>query len=263
MTTDVTYASYLALDEILAAQRPHSDRHDELLFIIIHQTKELWLKQIIAELTLAKAMVRAGDLVPAYKGLARVSRIQTVMTVSWDVLATMTPADYSRFRHVLGSSSGFQSDQFRTVEYMLGLKDGRFIAYQQDRPEAAAAMAEALAAPSLWDDANAALAAAGFALPPHILARDWAQPYAPDPAVEAGWAEVYRDPARWWELYQLAEKLVDLDDAMTAWRHKHVLTVERIIGGKTGTGGTAGVKYLQSTLAKRAFPELWSLRTAL
>lgn len=261
--SDVTYASYLALDEILAAQHPHSDRHDELLFIVIHQTKELWLKQIVAELKLAKASVRAGELVPAYKILARVSRIQAVMTLSWDVLATLTPSDYSRFRGVLGSSSGFQSDQFRTVEYLLGLKDGRFLAYQADRPAAERAMAEALHAPSLWDDANAALAAAGFALPDHVLERDWTQAYAPDPAVEAAWADVYRDTERWWDLYQLAEKLVDLDDAMAAWRHKHVLTVERIIGGKRGTGGTAGVKYLQSTLGKRAFPELWSLRTLL
>jgi tryptophan 2,3-dioxygenase len=260
---DVTYASYLALDDILAAQHPRSDRHDELLFIIIHQTKELWLKQMIAELRLAKAQVRAGALVPAYKGLARVSRIQAVMTLSWDVLATMTPSDYSRFRGVLGSSSGFQSDQFRTVEYLLGLKDGRFLAYQRDRPAAAQAMAEALAGPSLWDDAIAALARAGFDVPAGVLERDWTQPYAPDAAVEAAWAEVYRDTERWWDLYQLAEKLVDLDDGLATWRHKHVLTVERVIGGKRGTGGTAGVKYLQETTAKRAFPELWSLRTLL
>lgn len=263
MSTEVTYASYLALDDILAAQHPKSDRHDELLFIIIHQTKELWLKQMVAELKLAKEQVREGALVPAYKGLARVSRIQAVMTLSWDILATMTPADYSRFRGVLGTSSGFQSDQFRTVEYLLGLKDGRFLEYQKDRPEAERAMAEALHAPSLWDNANAALARAGFALPAHVLERDWSQPYEPSAEVEAAWAEVYRDTERWWDLYQLAEKLVDLDDALATWRHKHVLTVSRVIGGKRGTGGTAGVKYLQETVAKRAFPELWSLRTLL
>lgn len=263
MSTDVTYASYLALDDILSAQHPRSDRHDELLFIIIHQTKELWLKQMIAELRLAKSQVQQDALVPVYKGLARVSRIQAVMTLSWDVLATMTPADYSRFRGGLGTSSGFQSDQFRTVEYLLGLKDGRFLEYQKDRPEAERAMAEALNAPSLWDDANAALARAGFALPSHVLERDWAQPYVPSPEVEAAWAEVYRDTERWWDLYQLAEKLVDLDDALATWRHKHVLTVSRVIGGKRGTGGTAGVAYLQETVAKRAFPELWSLRTLL
>lgn len=264
MSTDpVTYASYLALDELLSAQHPASDRHDELLFIIIHQTKELWLKQMIAELRLAKAQVRSGGLVPAYKGLARVSRIQAVMTLSWDVLATMTPSDYSLFRGVLGTSSGFQSDQFRTVEYLLGLKDARFLDYQKDRPEAQRAMAEALRGPSLWDDAIAALAQAGFDVPAGALERDWSQAYVPDPRIEAAWADVYRDTERWWDLYQLAEKLVDLDDAFATWRHKHVLTVERIIGGKPGTGGTAGVKYLQSTVGKRAFPELWTLRTLL
>jgi tryptophan 2,3-dioxygenase len=259
----VTYASYLALDEILTAQHPGSDEPDEQLFIIIHQTKELWLKQMIAELRLAKAQVRDGALVPAYKALARVSRIQAVMTLSWDVLATMTPADYSRFRDVLGSSSGFQSDQFRTVEYLLGLKDGRHLEHQKDRPAAEKALGDALGEPSLYDEALAALARAGFDLPPQALDRDWTQAYAPDPRVEAAWVEVYRAPDRWWDLYQLAEKLVDLDDGLATWRHKHVLTVERIIGGKRGTGGTAGVKYLQATVAKRAFPELWSLRTLL
>jgi tryptophan 2,3-dioxygenase len=259
----VTYASYLALDDILSAQHPVSDVHDELLFITAHQTKELWLKQIIAELALAKQLVRAGALIEAYKALARVSRIQAVMTLSWDVLATMTPSDYSRFRSVLGSSSGFQSDQFRTVEFMLGLKETGHLDHQADRPQARAALEAALHAPSLWDDANAALAAAGFALPRNVLARDWSEPYRPDPAVEAAWAQVYRDTGQWWHFYQLAEKLVDIDDAFATWRHKHMLTVSRIIGGKRGTGGTAGVPYLQSTLAKRAFPELWSLRTLL
>ena len=258
-----TYAHYLALDELLGCQRPESDKHDELLFIVIHQTKELWLKQIVAELGRAIADIRADKLVPAYKGLARVSRIQAVMTLSWDVLATMTPSDYSLFRGVLGRSSGFQSDQFRTVEYLLGLKDGAFLRFQADRPEAEAAMRAALDAPSLWDEANRALARAGFALPFDVTAREWSKPYAPDPVVEAAWAEVYRQPERYWDLYQLAEKLVDIDDAMASWRHKHVLTVERIIGFKRGTGGTAGVPYLQSTVAKRAFPELWTLRTQL
>lgn len=176
---------------------------------------------------------------------------------------TMTPSDYSRFRDVLGPSSGFQSDQFRTVEYMLGLKDGRFLSYQDDRPEARAAMEAALAAPSLWDEAIAAAARAGLPIPAEVLNRDVTQPHAPSPEVEAAFLTVYREPERYWELYQLAEKLVDLDDAMATWRHKHVLTVERVIGGKRGTGGTAGASYLHSTLAKRAFPELWSLRTSL
>jgi tryptophan 2,3-dioxygenase len=261
--TPMTYARYLALDTLLACQKPQSALDDEMLFIVIHQTKELWLKQIIRELKLAKSQIAADALIPAYKALARVSRIQAVMTLSWDVLSTMTPSDYTRFRHVLGPSSGFQSDQFRTVEYLLGLKDGGFLKFQEDRPEAQAAMRAALEGPSLWDDAIAALARAGFDLPPDLLRRDWSKPHRPSAEVEAAFLTVYREPDRYWALYQLAEKLVDLDDAMATWRHKHVLTVERIIGGKRGTGGTAGVSYLQSTVAKRAFPELWSLRTAL
>ncbi len=261
--TEMTYARYLALDELLACQHPQSNLDDEMLFIIIHQTKELWLKQMIRELSLARKQIRADALVPAYKALARVSRIQAVMTLSWDVLSTMTPSDYTRFRHVLGPSSGFQSDQFRTVEYMLGLKDGGFLKYQEDRPEAQAAMQAALEEPSIWDDAIAAAARAGLDIPLDHLDRDWTQPYGPSEVVENAFLEVYRDTDRYWELYQLAEKLVDLDDAMATWRHKHVVTVQRIIGGKRGTGGTAGVPYLQATVTKRAFPELWSLRTQL
>ncbi|NIJ21821.1 tryptophan 2,3-dioxygenase [Sphingomonas naasensis] len=254
MTEPMTYGRYLALDQLLAAQHPLSDRDDELLFIIIHQTKELWLKQILAELLPAKALVREGRLIEAYKNLARISRIQAVMTLSWDVLATMTPSDYTRFREVLGPSSGFQSDQFRAVETLLGVRGGG----------APGTLTQLYAAgPSLWDDANAALAAAGFAVPAAALDRDWPQPYAPSQGVEDAWGQVYRDPHTHWDLYQLAEKLVDIDDAMATWRHKHVLTVSRVIGMKQGTGGTPGVPYLESTLKKRAFPELWSLRTQL
>ncbi len=262
-TADITYARYLGLDQILSAQAPLSDQHDEMLFVIIHQTKELWLKQILHEVGLAQSLVRAGDLVPAYKSLARVSRIQAVMTQSWDILATMTPADYLRFRSVLGSSSGFQSDQFRRLEAMLGLKNASFLRFQEDRPEAHAALAEALAAPSLYDDALAQLAKAGLPVPANVLSRDVSAPYQPSTAVEDAWLEVYRDTDRWWALYQLAEKLVDLDEAMVTWRHKHVVTIERIIGRRRGTGGTEGVAYLTSTLEKRCFPELWSLRTRL
>ncbi len=263
MSSDMTYARYLQLDQVLSALKPLSDTHDEALFIIVHQTKELWLKQVISELKLAKGLVRQGALIEAYKSLARVSRIQAVMTLSWDVLATMTPSDYTSFRAVLGPSSGFQSDQFRTVEFMLGLKDGKHVAIQNDRPAAQAALKAALEAPSLWDDANAALAVRGFKLPAHVLERDWTQLYVPDVEVEAAWADVYRDTHRWWDLYQLAEKLLDVDDAMTTWRHRHAVTVARIIGGKPGTGGSAGVSYLESTIAKRSFPELWSLRNRL
>jgi tryptophan 2,3-dioxygenase len=185
------------------------------------------------------------------------------MTLSWDVLATMTPSDYSSFRDVLGSSSGFQSAQFRQMEYMLGLKDAAHLRHQPDGSVDHAALEAALRAPSLWDEANQALMRAGFQLPEQVRNRDWSEPYRPSAQVEEAWAEVYRDTARWWPLYQLAEKLVDIDDSLATWRHKHVVTVERVIGLKRGTGGTAGVAYLQSTLTKRAFPELWSLRTRL
>lgn len=254
MTEPMTYGRYLALDQLLTAQHPLSDRHDELLFIIIHQTKELWLKQMIAELLPAKALVREGRLIEAYKGLARVSRIQAVMTLSWDVLATMTPSDYTHFREVLGPSSGFQSDQFRAVETLLGVRGGGV---------PGPLTTEFAATPSLWDDANAALAQAGFDVPAEALTRNWPDKYEPSDAVRDAWTIVYRDPKTHWDLYQLAEKLVDIDDALATWRHKHVLTVSRVIGGKRGTGGTAGVPYLESTLIKRAFPELWSLRTDL
>lgn len=261
--TSMTYGGYLALDAILTAQHPRSEQPDELLFIIIHQTKELWLKQAIAELALSAGLIRADRLIEVHKSLSRVSRIQAVMTLSWDVLATMTPSDYSGFRAVLGTSSGFQSAQFREFEYRLGLKEGGHLKFQEEGSAAYAALLSALGAPSLWDEANAALARGGFPVPAEALRRDWSQPYVPSEGVEAAWAEVYRDPHRHWSFYQLAEKLVDVDDALTTWRQKHVLTVERIIGAKRGTGGTAGVAYLQSTLPKRAFPELWSLRTRL
>jgi tryptophan 2,3-dioxygenase len=257
----ITYAGYLGLDKLLAAQDPRTGRHDELLFIVIHQTKELWLKEIIHEVRLAKGLVRSGDLEPAYKALARVSRIQSIMTLSWDVLATMTPADYLSFRGGLGTSSGFQSWQFRTLEYLLGLKDASHLSFQDEGSEALAELTMALEAPSLYDDALSRLAAAGL-LAAEALQRDVAQPYEASEAVEDAWLAVYRDTAAHWELYQLAEKLVDLDDALLSWRHKHVLTVERIIGGKRGTGGSeAG--YLQRTLQRRCFPELWSVRTRL
>ncbi len=257
----MTYGSYLDLDRLLSAQHPVSSHHDELLFIIIHQTKELWLRQTIHELHLSRELLRRDSLLEVHKSLSRVSRIQAVMTLSWDVLSTLTPTDYTSFRDVLGSSSGFQSAQFRQVEYLLGIKDGSHLRSHEAGSAGHEALSAALREPSLWDEANAAIDRAGLALPADLLDRDWSQPYQPRPEVEAAWAEVYRDAERYWPLYQLAEKLVDIDDAFATWRHKHVITVERIIGLKRGTGGTAGVAYLQSTLTKRAFPELWSLRT--
>jgi tryptophan 2,3-dioxygenase len=259
----MTYGGYLTLEPLLSAQHPISDHHDELLFIILHQTKELWLKQIIHELDVALGLIAGGGLIEVHKNLSRVSRIQAVMTLAWDVLATLTPTDYMQFRHVLGGSSGFQSVQFRQFEFLLGLKDGAHLRFHPEGSPERAALAEALARPSLWDEANAALARAGFDLPAEALERDWTATYVPSQAVEDAWAAVYRDVEQYWPFYQLAEKLVDIDDAMAAWRHKHAVTVERVIGFKRGTGGTAGVPYLQSTVAKRAFPELWSLRTQL
>ena len=246
----ITYADYLHLPELLGAQAPLSDLHDEMLFIVIHQTKELWLKQMLHEVALATRLVAEDRYAEAYKALSRVSRIQAVMTMSWDVLATLTPVDYSEFRHVLGTSSGFQSAQFRELEFRLGLKDAAFLKYHEGGSEGAVRLRAALDAPSLWDEANAALARAGFDV-------------GSSADIGASWLAVYRDSAKYFDLYQLAEKLVDIDDALAGWRHKHVLTVTRIIGGKKGTGGTAGAAYLESTLTKRAFPELWSLRTDL
>ena len=237
----MTYADYLHLDELLSAQQPLSDLHDEMLFIVIHHTKELWLKQMLHEVALAISLVHQDQFAEAYKALSRVSRIQSLMTLSWEVLATLTPVDYSAFRDVLGTSSGFQSAQFRELEYRLGIKDPKFLEFYEGGSAGHARLTRALSEPSLWDVADAARKKAGA----------------------ESWLAVYQDADKWFELYQLAEKLVDIDDALAAWRHKHVLTVERIIGMKRGTGGSAGAAYLRSTLDKRAFPELWSLRTEL
>lgn len=263
MSKSVTYGSYLRLPELLAAQRPQTGEHDELLFVILHQTMELWMKQAIHEIGAAQAEVRSGNLVPAYKHLARVSRIQAVMTQTWDILATMTPADYLSFRNLLGTSSGFQSAQFRVLEYSLGIKDASFLKYHDEGSADRQMMEDALNAPSLYDDALRQLADAGFDIPRSAYEREPGAPYEPSETVENAWLAVYRDTAKYWALYQLAEKLIDLDDAFLTWRHKHVLTVERIIGRRRGTGGTEGVGYLQQTLSRRAFPEIWSLRTKL
>jgi len=262
MSDGVTYGSYLRLPELLAAQKPQTGEHDELLFVILHQTMELWMKQAIHEIGAAQNEVRSGNLVPAYKHLARVSRIQAVMTQTWDILATMTPSDYLSFRNLLGTSSGFQSAQFRVLEYRLGIKDAAFLQFHDAHGADRKMLDDALNAPSLYDDALVQLAKS-FPLPAEVLNRPRNTPYVSSEAVEDAWLAVYRDTTTHWALYQLAEKLIDLDDAFLTWRHKHVLTVERIIGRKRGTGGTEGVGYLQQTLTHRAFPEIWSLRTRL
>jgi tryptophan 2,3-dioxygenase len=246
----ITYSDYLKLDQLLSAQQPLSDLHDEMLFIVIHQTKELWMKELLHELRLAIGLVGEDRFAEAYKAMARISRIQAVMTLSWEVLSTLTPVDYLKFRDVLGTSSGFQSQQFREIEFRLGLKNPAFL--EQHSGSARARLQAALDEPSLREAAIAALERAGFDVGDRSTQ-----------ALAAAWVQVYRDSERWFELYELAEKLLDIDDALAGWRHKHVLTVERIIGNKRGTGGSAGAPYLRSTLDKRVFPELWALRTEL
>jgi tryptophan 2,3-dioxygenase len=248
----ITYADYLKLDQLLSAQQPLSGLHDEMLFIVIHQTKELWMKEMLHEIGLAIELIREDRFAEAYKAMARVSRIQAVMTLSWDVLSTLTPVDYLKFRDVLGTSSGFQSEQFREIEFRLGLKNPAFLEQYEEGSTARERLETALREPSLREAAIDALARAGFDVGERSVE-----------ALSVAWLEVYRDAERWFELYELAEKLVDIDDALAGWRHKHVITVERIIGNKRGTGGSAGAPYLRSTLDKRVFPELWSLRTDL
>jgi tryptophan 2,3-dioxygenase len=248
----MTYADYLKLGQLLSAQQPLSDLHDEMLFIVIHQTKELWMKEMLHELKLAVRLIGEDRFAEAYKAMARISRIQAVMTLSWDVLSTLTPVDYLKFRNVLGTASGFQSAQFREIEFRLGLKEPNFVNRCPEGSPQRAALQQALDEPSLRDAAAGALERAGFDLGDR----------SPE-AIAAAWLQVYRDPNRWFDLYELAEKLLDIDDAMVAWRQKHILTVERIIGNKPGTGGSAGAPYLRKTLEKRLFPELWSLRTDL
>jgi tryptophan 2,3-dioxygenase len=259
----LTYGRYLKLDELLSCQAPVSDSHDELLFIVIHQATELWLKLTVHELRAARAQLRADDLQPAFKMLARVSRVQAQLIQSWDVLSTLTPADYLAFRDRLGPASGFQSHQYRLLEYLLGNKQAGMLAVHRHTPEIHAELADELARPSLYDEALLLLARRGMAIDPAHLTRDWRQPYVADASVRAAWRKVYQEPQRHWDLYELAEDLVDLEDWLRQWRFRHVTTVERIIGHKTGTGGSSGVSYLKRALDVCSFPELWQVRTEL
>ena len=260
---EMSYGDYLGLDLLLAAQKPLSDNHNELLFIIQHQTTELWMKLVLHELEAARLCVQRDQLPPAFKMLARIGRVMGQLIQAWDVLTTLTPSEYSDFRDRLGKSSGFQSHQYRMIEFILGNKNAAMIQPYRHVPAIFVQVEAALAAPSLYDAALQLLARRGFVLGPDQLARDWRQPYRPQKSVEAAWIEIYRDTARYWDLYELAEELVDLEDYFRQWRFRHVTTVERIIGFKTGTGGTAGVSYLRRMLEVRLFPELWDLRTAL
>ncbi|TAL71387.1 MAG: tryptophan 2,3-dioxygenase [Burkholderiaceae bacterium] len=259
----MSYSDYLHLDQVLNAQQPLSPAHDEMLFIIQHQTSELWMKLMLHELHAATACIVAGDLPSAFKMLARVSRIMEQLVQAWTVLATMTPPEYTAMRPYLGSSSGFQSWQYRCIEFALGNKNGAMLKPHAHRPELLQKVEAAYRAPSLYDEALRLLARQGLPVPADHLERDWTQPYAASEAVEAAWLRVYRDPHKYWDLYQLGEKLTDLEDAFRVWRFRHVTTVERIIGFKRGTGGTGGVSYLRKMLDVVLFPEIWKLRTDL
>lgn len=258
-----SYGGYLDLERLLSAQRPRSDEHDELLFIIVHQTAELWMKQSIHELKLVVAGLHQDRLDTALKGLARIAGIQRLLIQSWDVLSTLTPHDYVRLRPHLGPSSGFQSWQYRALEYALGNKDAALAEVHRKDVQRHGELEEFLNRPSLYDEALQLLARRGLPLPKAAIERDWRLPYTPSPEVEQAWLTVYRDVDKYWDLYDLAEKLVDLEDRFQQWRFRHMTTVERIIGRKTGTGGSSGVPYLAKALSLRFFPELWSLRTQL
>ncbi|WP_373987931.1 tryptophan 2,3-dioxygenase [Duganella sp. BuS-21] len=258
----MSYGDYLGLNQILQAQHPLSPNHNEMLFIIQHQTSELWMKLMLHEMRAVRTHLRADDLPPAFKMLARVARIMDQLVHAWDVLATMTPPEYTAIRPYLGASSGFQSYQYREIEFILGNKNGALLNVHATTPEFPL-LQEALNTPSIYDEAIRLLARNGLPISAERLNADPSLPTVADESVQNAWLEVYRDPTRYWALYELAEKLVDMETAFRFWRFRHVTTVERIIGFKTGTGGTAGVSYLRKMLDVVLFPELFALRTAL
>ncbi|MFO1427582.1 MAG: tryptophan 2,3-dioxygenase [Steroidobacteraceae bacterium] len=258
-----SYGQYLQLDRLLDCQRPNSFEHDEMLFIVVHQASELWMKLILHEIAAVMECVRRDDLDPSFKMLARVTRCQQQLQSVWDVLATMTPADYSAFRNVLGRSSGFQSVQYRLLEFTLGNKNAEMIVvHQRDRP-AYERLQRALQAPSLYDETLRLLSRRGYGIPEQALARDFSEPYQASKQVAGAWLGVYHNAEKDWDLYELAERLVDLDHKFQLWRFQHMKTVERIIGYKAGTGGTSGVSYLAKALELKFFPELWQIRTSM
>ena len=259
----MSYGDYLELDRLLASQRPLSGDHNEMLFIVQHQASELWMKLAIHELRAARDRVRMDDLASAFKMLARVARVMAQLNQSWDVLSTLTPAEYSAFRASLGSASGFQSYQYRTIEFLLGNKSAVLMEPHRHRPDLLAPLEEAWRAPSLYDESIRVLARRGFAIEAGQVERDWRERHAYDDSVCDAWVQVYRNTKTHWDLYELAEKLVDLEDAFRQWRFRHATTVERVIGLKRGTGGTSGVDYLRRLLDVELFPELWRARTQL
>jgi tryptophan 2,3-dioxygenase len=260
---DMSYGDYLHLDQVLAAQHPLSPDHNEMLFIVQHQTSELWMKLMLHELRAAIGHIARDQLAPAFKMLARVSRIMEQLVHAWDVLATMTPPEYSAIRPYLANSSGFQSWQYRCVEFSLGNKNAAMLRPHQHRPDLLAHVRSAYEAPSLYDESLRLLARRGLPVPASHVERDWTQPYPASDEVEAAWLVIYRSPEAHWDLYQLGEELTDLEDAFRLWRFRHVTTVERVIGFKRGTGGTNGVAYLRKMLDTVLFPEIWKLRTDL
>jgi tryptophan 2,3-dioxygenase len=259
----MSYGDYLQLDRLLGAQQPRSRDHNEMLFIVQHQASELWMKLVIHELAAARDHVRSDDLPPAFKMLARVARIMAQLVQSWDVLATLTPAEYSAFRDDLGSSSGFQSFQYRMIEFLLGNKDAARMEPHRHIADLYAALDGLYRSPSLYDEAIRLLARRGFSIDPECVERDWTALRGYNESVCQAWVKVYRATSEYWELYELAEKLVDLEDAFRQWRFRHATTVERVIGFKRGTGGTSGVGYLRKLLDVVLFPELWRARTEL
>ncbi|MDP2015590.1 tryptophan 2,3-dioxygenase [Hydrogenophaga sp.] len=260
---DMSYGDYLQLDSILNAQKPLSPAHDEMLFIIQHQTSELWMKLLLHELHAAIAHIAADELQPAFKMLARVSKIMEQLVHAWDVLATMTPPEYSALRPYLAQSSGFQSHQYRCIEFAMGNKNAAMLKPHAHSPERLATVQAAFEAPSLYDESLRLLARRGLNVPESHTQRDWTQPYEASDAVEQAWLQVYRNPKENWDLYQLGEELTDLEDTFRLWRFRHVTTVERVIGFKRGTGGTGGVSYLRKMLDVVLFQEIWRLRTDL
>ncbi|MDE2306063.1 MAG: tryptophan 2,3-dioxygenase [Gammaproteobacteria bacterium] len=259
----LSYGQYLHLDKLLDAQHPLSYQHDEMLFIVIHQSSELWMKLWLHELTATMDCVRRDDIGPTFKMLARISTIQQQLLQSWDVLATITPADYSAFRNALGKSSGFQSRQYRLLEFLIGNKNEDLIKVFRNDPPSHEALLRALRSPSLYDEVLRLLSRRGFDLPASCIDRDFSRPYQASKAVAAAWLSVYHNAEKEWELYQLAERLIDLDYKFQLWRFAHAKTVERIIGHKRGTGGTGGVTYLNKALELKFFPELWAVRTSM
>ncbi|MCC7260602.1 MAG: tryptophan 2,3-dioxygenase [Alphaproteobacteria bacterium] len=263
LSKSMSYGEYLDLPKLLSCQHVRSDTHNEMLFIIIHQASELWMKLSLHELTSALAHIRKDDVSPAFKMLSRMSRIQTQLIQSWDVLSTLTPAEYVQFRDALGTGSGFQSHQYRMLEFSLGNKNAAMIEVHKHDAAIYELLQKTLAAPSLYDESLRLLFRHGFAIPDEYVERDWSQPYVPSQQVEDQWYKVYSNTDKYWELYYLAEKLIDVEDMFQQWRFRHMKTVERVIGFKQGTGGTSGAPYLKKALDLRFFPELWTVRTRI